>query len=485
VAEGLPTDAVWNLNPSLDNTTQLAGYVDLTYTPFDELELQFGGRETRLTNYTYAFSSGIFGTGLGQTDVTENAFTPRFSIKYRFDSETMVYATAAQGFRVGGANVPLGSACGGFGFSTTEEIPYGSDTLWSYEGGIKSSLLDNHLSFSADVYHIDWSKIQQSETLSNGAGGCFAGLTLNLGSAESDGGELEVNARITDDLSIHLAAGYEDARLTKVVPGTEYYVGEPLSSVPKWTATASAEYDIPQPWGNYFVRGQYSYTGKSISYTETASGLLRKSYELTDIRLGANYDVYTVSLFSKNLFDSRPNLADESPVSALTCPATGACRYRYFVGPPREVGMEFRYKFGGPSAEAEAAQAAYVAPPVQAPAPTVAHSYMVFFDFNKSDLTSQAVTIVDTAAKNAGPAHVTQITCTGHTDTVGSDAYNMRLSRRRAESVAAELEKQGVPSGEIEIVAKGKKDLLVPTGDGVREPQNRRVQIVYSGGSTS
>jgi outer membrane protein OmpA-like peptidoglycan-associated protein len=213
--------------------------------------------------------------------------------------------------------------------------------------------------------------------------------------------------------------------------------------------------------------------------------LLRKSYELTDIRLGANYDVYTVSLFSKNLFDSRPNLADESPVSALTCPATGACRYRYFVGPPREVGMEFRYKFGGPSAEAEAAQAAYVAPPVQAPAPTVAHSYMVFFDFNKSDLTSQAVTIVDTAAKNAGPAHVTQITCTGHTDTVGSDAYNMRLSRRRAESVAAELEKQGVPSGEIEIVAKGKKDLLVPTGDGVREPQNRRVQIVYSGGSTS
>ena len=136
-------------------------------------------------------------------------------------------------------------------------------------------------------------------------------------------------------------------------------------------------------------------------------------------------------------------------------------------------------------AEAAETAAAYTPPPV-VPTPLAApKSYLVFFDFNKSDLTPQAVSIVDTAAKNAGPAKVTQLTVTGHTDTVGSDAYNMRLSRRRAESVATELEKDGVPSSEIEIVAKGKRDLLVPTADGVKEPQNRRVQIVYSGGPTS
>jgi OOP family OmpA-OmpF porin len=110
---------------------------------------------------------------------------------------------------------------------------------------------------------------------------------------------------------------------------------------------------------------------------------------------------------------------------------------------------------------------------------------MVFFDFNKSDLTPQATQIVDQAAGNAAPAKATVITVTGHTDTVGSDAYNMRLSRRRAESVAVQLEKDGIASGEIEIVAKGKRDLLVPTGDGVKEPQNRRVQIVYGGGPVS
>ena len=123
--------------------------------------------------------------------------------------------------------------------------------------------------------------------------------------------------------------------------------------------------------------------------------------------------------------------------------------------------------------------------PAVAPAASMPKSYLVFFDFNKSDLTPQAVTIVNQAAANAAPMKVTKLEVTGHTDTVGSDAYNMRLSRRRAESVAALLEKDGIPSSEIEIIAKGKRDLLVPTADGVKEPQNRRVQIVYEGGPTS
>jgi outer membrane protein OmpA-like peptidoglycan-associated protein len=64
----------------------------------------------------------------------------------------------------------------------------------------------------------------------------------------------------------------------------------------------------------------------------------------------------------------------------------------------------------------------------------------------RPDITVQALQIVDQAAKNAAPMNVTQLTVTGHADTVGSDAYNMRLSRRRAESAAAELEKDGIPS---------------------------------------
>jgi outer membrane receptor protein involved in Fe transport len=299
-----------------------------------------GGRETRLTDDNHSFSNGIFGTGPVQTSITETAFTPRFSAKYRFDPQTMIYATAAQGFREGGANAALGSACTGFGFSTTEQIPYGGDSLWSYELGIKTSLLNDRIVVSADVYRIDWHNIQQIERLSNGTNGCFASLTLNLGTAVSQGGEIEVTGRITDRLAVHLSGGYEDAKLTKAAPDTEYYVGEPLSGVPKFTVSASADYEIPEAWGKYFVRSQYSYTGQSMSYTEVATGLVRPAYELTDLRLGAAYQAYTFTLFAKNLFDSRPNLSDEVPVTALT-----GDRYRYWVGAPREVGVDVRYRF--------------------------------------------------------------------------------------------------------------------------------------------
>jgi outer membrane protein OmpA-like peptidoglycan-associated protein len=146
-------------------------------------------------------------------------------------------------------------------------------------------------------------------------------------------------------------------------------------------------------------------------------------------------------------------------------------------------GFRLKYSFG-PDKEAEPAPTAYVAPPVQAVAPAP-RSYLVFFDFNKSDLTPQATRIVDTAARNAEAGKITRLTVTGHTDTVGSDAYNMRLSRRRAESVASQLERDGIGASEIEIAAKGKRDLLVPTADGVREPQNRRVQIVFDGAPAS
>jgi outer membrane protein OmpA-like peptidoglycan-associated protein len=131
--------------------------------------------------------------------------------------------------------------------------------------------------------------------------------------------------------------------------------------------------------------------------------------------------------------------------------------------------------FGKPAEAPEPVAAAPTPPP---PAPSVAKSYLVFFDFNKSDLTADARSIIQTAATAAGKQDSTKLTVTGHTDTVGSDAYNLRLSMRRAVAVQKELIHDGVPEGEIAIFAKGKRELLVPTADGVKEPQNRRVQIL-------
>ena len=126
-------------------------------------------------------------------------------------------------------------------------------------------------------------------------------------------------------------------------------------------------------------------------------------------------------------------------------------------------------------------------PPPPPPPPPVAAptSFMVFFDWDRSNLSQQAVQTIGQAAaafKSRGSARVT---ATGHTDTSGPESYNMALSLRRANSVKAELVRQGVPADAIAVVGKGESQPLVATGDGVREPQNRRVEIVFDGAMVS
>jgi hypothetical protein len=123
------------------------------------------------------------------------------------------------------------------------------------------------------------------------------------------------------------------------------------------------------------------------------------------------------------------------------------------------------------------------APPPPPPAP--AASFMVFFDWDSTRLNNQSMTVIGQAASAFKSRNGTGITATGHTDTSGGDAYNMALSLRRANVVKDALVQQGVPPGAINAVGVGKAGLLVQTGDGVREPQNRRVEMVVTGTAMS
>jgi outer membrane protein OmpA-like peptidoglycan-associated protein len=126
------------------------------------------------------------------------------------------------------------------------------------------------------------------------------------------------------------------------------------------------------------------------------------------------------------------------------------------------------------------APAPMAAAPAAAPAPAVqpARSYLVFFDWDKATLTVRAQQIIKEAADNSMHVKVTRIEVNGYTDTSGTPQYNMGLSIRRAASVKAELIRDGVSAGEISTMGFGETHLLVPTGPGVREPQNRRVEII-------
>lgn len=103
--------------------------------------------------------------------------------------------------------------------------------------------------------------------------------------------------------------------------------------------------------------------------------------------------------------------------------------------------------------------------------------FIVFFGFNKSSLSAEAQRVVSEAAAAAKQFGSAEIVVVGHTDTVGSPKYNMRLSLRRAGAVKAELVHNGIKPGMIETSGKGETELMVQTGDGVKEPQNRRATI--------
>jgi outer membrane protein OmpA-like peptidoglycan-associated protein len=109
--------------------------------------------------------------------------------------------------------------------------------------------------------------------------------------------------------------------------------------------------------------------------------------------------------------------------------------------------------------------------------------FIVFFEWDKSDVTPEAGSILDNAVTQYQSCNNAQIMLAGYTDTSGAAKYNVGLSQRRADAVKAYLASKGIPDGVMTTEAFGETRLRVQTSDGVREVQNRRVEITYGPGS--
>jgi iron complex outermembrane receptor protein len=412
---------------------------------------------------------------------TFQAPTWTFGLDYQVTPDTLVYAKGSRGFKAGGFN-----GAGGTLFPNKYESEYVTDV----EVGVKSDwdIEGIKVRTNLDGFHDDYRNAQravgvQFDLVPNNPSTATSTTVIANGDAEIQGIEFESTILPFTGMELTASWSYVDAKYTKFfIPTVGDRTDLPYPFVPKNKFGFTADYIlpfVPEDLGDVHLIASYIHTGRIQYSTDSVEPFGNEpGYGLVDLRINWNNvagQPIDAAFFMTNVTD---NLYAIGKFGIYTTEGFVSQLY----GEPQMWGFQVKYRFGGPS-EPEAAPAPYVPPPVAAPA--LPKSYLVFFDFNKSDLTPQAVEIVDTAAKNATAGKVTELTVTGHTDTVGSDAYNMRLSRRRAESVAAQLEKDGVPSSEIQIVAKGKRDLLVPTKDGVREPQNRRVQIVFDGGPSS
>jgi outer membrane protein OmpA-like peptidoglycan-associated protein len=104
-------------------------------------------------------------------------------------------------------------------------------------------------------------------------------------------------------------------------------------------------------------------------------------------------------------------------------------------------------------------------------------TFILYFVEATDQFTPESQALVDQVLLAIGTRPAPELTVAGHTDTLGTDQYNDTLSLRRAERVRALLLARGIPPASVVAVGRGKRELLVPTPDGVAEPRNRRVEI--------
>ncbi len=234
------------------------------------------------------------------------------------------------------------------------------------------------------------------------------------------------------------------------------------------------------------------YVGLGVGYAQSRMrGVnipLNTGAGYSSVNVNTGYDTYAVQAIAGvavPLYDLVPGLSltadyrfyvlpqDRKFKSQLIAPGatSSASSLKIADNLNHSVVVGFRYAFDVPPPPAPPAPA-----PVAAPAPT--RTYLVFFDWDRADLTSRAKQIVSEAAQNSSRVQYTKIEVDGHADRSGSPAYNQKLSLRRADAVAAELVRDGVPQNAIDVQAFGDTHPLVPTAAGVREPQNRRVEII-------
>jgi iron complex outermembrane recepter protein len=278
----------------------------------------------------------------------EHPFTPKLSLSYDVAEDAMVYATAAKGFREGGPNPPLllVQSCldslATFGLSSPP-LTYESDNLWSYELGTKFQTGDRRLRFQGAVFQIDWSDIQQTIPVGQT---CGSSPNVNFGEARVRGVESELSWRALDSLTIELSGAYTNAEITEDLVPLNVQAGTPLSGVPEWTASLSAQNDFvfSNGWEG-FLRAEYQYVGDANRFLDTGGGqpdLHRGAYEVVALRTGLSVGAYEFSLFADNLLDERPIISEGFGSFAPGVNGQGAARTTIR---PRTVGISAAIRF--------------------------------------------------------------------------------------------------------------------------------------------
>jgi iron complex outermembrane receptor protein len=277
-----------------------------------------------------------------------HVLAPKGGLNFKVDENTLIYASAAKGYRPGGVNIPVHlttAACEEQLAVLGDTDEYKPDYLWSYELGFKSLLMDRRLAVEGSVYHINWNDIISAIHVP----ACATHVASNLGDAKSDGFDLSVKALVTSHFSVGLYAGYTDARYTSttaIFGGVLARSGQAISDVSPWNITGELQYQDQLREGMdwyVFLQDRYNSRNNRITPAQDPTTDSYDPYVTTDpsvnqldgrigLRIGKGTDL---SFFAENMLNSHPLLNSYVGLIDIT---SGAFTIR-----PRTLGLSLIY----------------------------------------------------------------------------------------------------------------------------------------------
>jgi outer membrane receptor protein involved in Fe transport len=364
-----PDDPLGNDTSYTENdlfrTSEQALYGEASYKLAPQLSASLGLRASRTTASFDSTLDGWWNGGLahyaGHGD--EHPITPKLGLSWQATPDALVYATAAKGFRAGGANPSLASnpACqsdlAALGGDDVEPLIYKSDSVWSYELGSKQKLAGGALQVNGSLYWVNWNNIQTQVALPT----CGFGYIANMATATSKGLDLEVQAKPSADVTLSAAVGYDKAQYTRSVANAGFALG--LSPVeylvksgdalptPKWTVALGAEYGWHLGAHPGFVRADWQFasgyerTGSQGTENYDPDTRHAGALHLLNLRTGLKVGPWDYSLYLKNALNARTEMSRFHSYSQSI--VTGAPSPLYYdqALPPRMLGASVDYKF--------------------------------------------------------------------------------------------------------------------------------------------
>ena len=328
--------------------TQKALFAQVDYELIAGLKATAGVRVARVDSNASRQSAGFVAGGAASFNASqgETPVTPKFGLSYQASSATLLYATAAKGFRIGGVNGPqlatCASALSAIGIASSPTT-YKSDSLWSYEGGVKTKLLNGKVRVEASAFYIKWSDIQQNVQLSS----CGSNFITNFGKASSTGFDLSVEVHPISELTLSGSVGYADTKLTQTVGGGNVFYGLAGDKIggPPWSWTLAGEY--AQPIGlnkSAYFRADYQHAGRGADIDYNVFGIdplvpPSQAYDQVSLRAGARFHGIDLSVFVFNLLNQTPR------ISLVRYPSVYLSNFVETTLRPRTFGATATYRF--------------------------------------------------------------------------------------------------------------------------------------------